>query len=222
LLIVDPKDLHIDNNSSINIVVMNFLSIDCSTDLGTLFLKVKNKTFSKVLQSDKSNNDLLMQKILDFFTENNLNFGEVSAIFVNQGPGNFSGLRSSLSIAKGISLAKNINLFGYNVFLWSCAKFINDKIDIYSLIRFRDKYFIKKFDENLNSKMKAIEVTKEEIGKKFTNKLKVIPKQMTKNFDEKMLKMGNLNIIDLDHNELESLHLKGLLNKDLIKPFYLS
>ena len=70
--------------------------------------------------------------------------------------------------------------------------------------------------------MKAIEVTKEEIVKKFTNKLKVIPKQMTKNFDEKMLKMGNLNIIDLDHNELESLHLKGLLNKDLIKPFYLS
>ena len=46
---------------------MNFLSIDCSTDIGSLFLKAKNKTFSKILQSDKSNNDLLTKNILDFF-----------------------------------------------------------------------------------------------------------------------------------------------------------
>jgi len=65
-----PKDLLIDNNSSININIMNFLSIDCSTNIGSLFIKTKNKTFSKVLQSDKFNNDLLMKRILDFFVEN--------------------------------------------------------------------------------------------------------------------------------------------------------
>ncbi len=202
--------------------IMNFLSIDFSTNPGTLYLKVKNKTFSKVLQNDKSNNDILMKQILVFFNENNLNFDILSAIFINQGPGHFSGLRTSLSIAKGISLSKGINLFGYNLFLWSCAQFINTKSSIYSFIQFRDKYFIKKFDENLNSKNKVKEFTKDEIIKKFTNKLKVIPKHMIKNFDEKILKMDNLHIIDLDHKELESLYLKGLLNKDLIKPFYLS
>ena len=46
---------------------MNFLSIDCSTDIGSLFVKTKNKTFSQVLQSDKSGNDLLMKQILEFF-----------------------------------------------------------------------------------------------------------------------------------------------------------
>jgi len=107
---------------------MNFLSIDCSTDIGSLFVKTKNKTFSQVLQSDKSNNDLLMKQILDFFKENNIKFGDISEIFVNQGPGNFSGLRGSLAIAKGVSLAKNLNLFGYNTFIWSCAKFFNKKI----------------------------------------------------------------------------------------------
>ena len=45
---------------------------------------------------------------------------------------------------------------------------------------------------------------------------------MAKYFDEKILKLSNLNIVDLDHNELESLQLKGLLDKDLIKPLYLS
>ena len=73
-----PKDLLIDSNSSINTDIMNFLSIDCSTDVGSLFIKIKNKTFSKVLQSDKSNNDLLMKQILDFFMENNLSFDDIS------------------------------------------------------------------------------------------------------------------------------------------------
>ena len=61
---------------------MNFLSIDCSTDLGSLFVKVKNKTFSKILQKDKSNTDLLMNQILVFFEENDLKFDNISEILV--------------------------------------------------------------------------------------------------------------------------------------------
>ena len=137
-----PKDLLIDNNSSINTVIMNFLSIDCSTDVGSLFVNTKNKTFNQVLQSDKSNNDLLMKQILDFFEENNLKFSDISKIFVNQGPGNFSGLRGSLATAKGVSLAKNLSLFGYNTFIWSCAKFFYKQHSIFSFIKFikRNKF----------------------------------------------------------------------------------
>jgi tRNA threonylcarbamoyl adenosine modification protein YeaZ len=201
---------------------MNFLSIDCSTDIGSLFIKTKNKTFSKILQSDKSNNDLLMKQILDFFKENNLKFDDISKIFVNQGPGNFSGLRGSLAIAKGVSLSKNLNLFGYNTFIWSCAKFFNKKDSIFSLIKFREKYFVKKFDKNLKSTSKIEEVTVDEIINKYDNKFNVIPKNVIKYFDEKILKLNNLSIVDLDHNELEFLQLKGLLDEELIKPLYLS
>jgi len=201
---------------------MNFLSIDCSTDIGSLFIKTKNKTFSQVLQSDKSNSDLLMKQILDFFKGNNIKFGDISKIFVNQGPGNFSGLRGSLAIAKGVSLAKNLNLFGYNTFIWSCAKFFNKKDSIFSFIKFREKYFVKKFDKNLNSTSKVEEVTVDKIIKKYDNKFNVIPRNIIKYFDEKILKLNNLNIVDLDHNELEFLQLNGLLDKELIKPLYLS
>jgi len=190
---------------------MNFLSIDCSTDIGSLFVKVENKTFSKVLQSDKSNNDLLMKQILVFFKENKLELENMSQIFVNQGPGNFSGLRGSLATAKGISLSKNINLFGYNTFIWACTKFFNKQNFIYSLIKFREKYFIKKFDKNLNSISRVEEINEDEIVKKYDNKFKVVPKNVTKYFDEKILKLNNLSIVDLDHNELEFLQLKGLL-----------
>ena len=201
---------------------MNFLSIDCSTDIGSLFVKTKNKTFSQVLQSDKLSNDLLMKQILDFFEENYIKFGDISNIFVNQGPGNFSGLRGSLATAKGVSLAKNLNLFGYNTFIWSCANFFNKKDSIFSLVKFREKYFVKQFDKNLNSTSKVEEVTVDEIVKKYDNKFNVIPRHMIKFFDKKILKLNNLNIADLDHNELEFLQLKGLLDKELIKPLYFS
>ena len=44
---------------------------------------------------------------------------------------------------------------------------------------------------------------------------------MLKFFDEKILKLDNLNAVELDHNQLEFLNLKGLLDKNLIKPIYL-
>ena len=201
---------------------MNFFSIDCSTDLGSLFVKTKNKAFTKILQSDKSASDLLMKQILDFFKENNLKFDDISQIFVNQGPGNFSGLRGSLATAKGVSLAKKINLFGYNTFIWSCANYFDKQNSIYSIIKFREKYFIKKFDKNLKNASMIKKVTEEEIINKYDKKFKVIPKSLVKHFDKNILKLKNVNIENLDHNKLEFLQLKGLLDKDLIKPVYLT
>ena len=201
---------------------MNFLSIDCSIDLGTLFLKIENKTFSKNLQSHKSSNDLLMKQILDFFNKNNVKFDNISKIFVNQGPGNFSSLRASLAVAKGISLSKNLALFGYDTFTWSASKFFNKKKIIYSITRFRSKYFIKSFNSNLQNSSKITEITKDEIILKLSEKFKVIPKNICQYLDTEILELNNLNIVDLDHNMLEFLQIKGLLNEGLIKPLYLN
>ena len=201
---------------------MNFLSIDCSTEIGSLFLKTKNKTFSKVLQSDKFINDLLMKHILDFVEENDLKLDNISQIFVNQGPGNFSGLRSSLATAKGIRLSQKLKLCGYNTFLWSCSKFFNKHDAIYSITKHKEKYFVKKFNNKLISNKKTTEITKEEIIKKYKNNFKVITKEVKKYFDEEILKLNNLNIVTLDHNELEFLRLRDLLEKSLIRPIYLS
>ena len=200
---------------------MNFLSIDCSTDVGSLFVKTKNKTFIKNLQSDKSNNDLLMKRILDFLKENNLVFDDIANVFVNQGPGNFSGLRGSLATAKGITLSKNLNLFGYNTFIWSCANFFDKEDTIYSIIKFREKYYVKIFDKKLINISEIKEVTKEKIIKDYNSKFKVIPQSMEKNFDKNVLSLDNLNVVNLDHNKLEFLQLKGLLDENLIKPMYL-
>ena len=190
--------------------------------IGSLFIKTKNKTFSEILQSDKSNTDLLMKQILDFFEKNNLEFADISKIFVNQGPGNFSGIRGSLATAKGLSLAKNLDLFGYNTFIWSCTEFFNKKENILSLIKFREKYYMRKFDKKLKSNLKIKEVTVDEILKNYKNEFSVVPSNLIDSFDKKILKLNNLSIVNLDHNALEFLQLKGLLDNKLIKPLYLN
>ena len=201
---------------------MNFLSIDCSTNVGSLFVKVQNKAFIKILQSDKSNYDFLMKNILDFFTENKVNFDDISRIFVNQGPGNYSGLRGSISTAKGISLSKNLKLYGYDTFIWSSVKFFDKTNFIFSITKIRDKYFIMKFDKRLNILATAKEISLKKIVNEYKDVFKVIPKNVVKDFDDKILKLNNISIVDLDHNKLEMLYLKGLLNEDLINPVYLS
>ena len=50
--------------------------------------------------------------ILNFLKKHNLNLDEIAQIFVNQGPGKVSSIRNSIAIAKGIAIAKNIDLYG--------------------------------------------------------------------------------------------------------------
>ncbi len=54
-----------------------------------------------------------MNLILNFLDEHNLNFDNINQIFVNQGPGKVSSIRNSISIAKGVAFAKNIELYGF-------------------------------------------------------------------------------------------------------------
>ena len=60
------------------------------------------------------------------------------------------------------------------------------------------------------------------ILKKINTDFLVISKMTSKDVDKAILKIENLNIVDLDHKDLEFLQLKGLLNENLIKPLYLT
>ena len=216
------KDLLTDSISSINTNIMNFLSIDCSTEAASLFLKVQNKTFSEILQSDKYNNDLLMEQILHFLYKNDESLENINGILVNQGPGNFSGLRGSISVSKGISLAKKINLFGYNTFLLLGAKFYNNDKTIYSVIRVRKKYYIQGFFKNLVSESDPKIIEKNEIISRYKNKIVIINKENQKYIDNEVLNLKNLYTINLEYEKLEFLKKKNLLQKSLIRPIYLS
>ena len=201
---------------------MNFLSIDCGTNFGSLYLKHKNKSFFKSLQSLKFSNDELMNKILDLFSESNLSLSNISEIYVNLGPGSFSGLRSSISTAKGISISKNLKLFGYNNFLWTASDILKNKKKFYCLLKFHNKFFIQKFERNIHKFFSPTLISVDEIIKKYNNDLKITNEDTFNSSYNEISSLKNLNLVKLDHKQLEFLRQNDLLEKKLIKPLYLS
>ena len=92
---------------------MNTLVIDAANDkiLFSLITKIESYTTAHI--NSRENFDKIMILILNFLKENDSNLDKISEIFVNQGPGKISSIRNSISIAKGIAFAKNIDLYGF-------------------------------------------------------------------------------------------------------------
>jgi tRNA A37 threonylcarbamoyladenosine modification protein TsaB len=73
-----------------------------------------NKSYTSEISNNRKNFDKLTILIVKFLENNSLNIKNLSNIFVNQGPGKFSGIRASLATAKALSFANKINLYGFS------------------------------------------------------------------------------------------------------------
>ena len=93
---------------------MNFLVIDGTQDKINFFSKFNNNSYHKSVKASKNNNEKLSIELFDFFDENSIKPSQLNNIFVNQGPGKFSGIRTSIAIAKALSITNKLNLYGFN------------------------------------------------------------------------------------------------------------
>ncbi len=93
---------------------MNNLIIDAANDKIFFIIIADNKSYTSEFSNNKENFDKLTILILKFLEKYQLNIKNLSNIFVNQGPGKFSGIRASLATAKALSFANKINLYGFS------------------------------------------------------------------------------------------------------------
>ena len=93
---------------------MNFLVIDGTQDKIKFFLHFNNNSYHKSFEASKKNNEKFSLLLFNFINENNIETSKLNNIFVNQGPGKFSGIRTSIAVAKAISFTNRLNLYGYN------------------------------------------------------------------------------------------------------------
>ena len=94
-------------------MIKNFLIINCIGKNDKIGLKFDNDFFVHDFNHKTKNNELLVISILNLLKKHKVNFNSDFSILVNFGPGRFSSMRVSLAVAKGIKLAKKINLFGF-------------------------------------------------------------------------------------------------------------
>jgi len=93
---------------------MNFLVIDGTQDKINFFLRFNTNSYNKSFEASKNNNERFSLLLFDFINENNIKLSELSHVFVNQGPGKFSGIRTSIAVAKALSITNVLNLYGFN------------------------------------------------------------------------------------------------------------
>ena len=93
---------------------MNNLIIDAAKDKIFFTIIADNKSYTSEFSNNRENFDKLTILIVKFLKNHHLNIKNLSNVFVNQGPGKFSGIRASLSTAKAISFANKIDLYGFN------------------------------------------------------------------------------------------------------------
>ena len=93
---------------------MNFLVIDGTQDKINFFLRFNTNSYNKSFEASKNNNERFSLLLFDFINENNIKLSKLSHVFVNQGPGKFSGIRTSIAVAKALSITNGLNLYGFN------------------------------------------------------------------------------------------------------------
>ena len=93
---------------------MKNLIIDAANDKIIFSFISEKQSYTTSHINSRENFDNFINLLMFFFRENKIKLDDVERIFVNQGPGKFSSLRISISIAKAISLSKNIILTGFN------------------------------------------------------------------------------------------------------------
>ena len=199
--------------------IMSFLIIDLSTQPGNLILKIKNNLFYKVLQKDNHSNDILMLEILSLFKKNKRKLEHISKIFVNLGPGSFSGIRGSIATSQGISLASKIHIFGYSSFQLLRSSYYQ-KIKPYGfLIKINNNYLFQ-LCEKVNKFGIVQKFSKDMIINLLKKNIIVSSFNYSQNTDPEILKSQNFKLIKVNYNKLELLYDNNLLQKNFIKPLY--
>ena len=93
---------------------MKNLIIDAATD--RIFFKtiVGKESYTSDYPNSRENFDKLTKLLFSFLDKNKINIKEIDNLFVNQGPGKFSGIRASISVAKALSVTNKLNLYGFS------------------------------------------------------------------------------------------------------------
>ncbi len=94
-------------------MIKDFLILNCIGKDDKVGLRIDNNFYIHECGQKSIKNDQLVTSILNLIKKYKVNLNNKFSIIVNCGPGSFSSIRTSLSVAKGMKISKNINLYSF-------------------------------------------------------------------------------------------------------------
>ena len=92
---------------------MKILIIDAAKD--KIFFKIitKKESYTSDYLNSRENFDKFNILLSSFLLDNNTKIQDIDTVLINQGPGNFSGIRISIASAKALKLVNSFDLYGF-------------------------------------------------------------------------------------------------------------
>ena len=94
-------------------MIKDFLILNFIGKENKIGLKVNNNFYTHDFEHENNHYDQFVLNILNLLKKYKVNIDKNFSILVNNGPGSFSSIRTSLAVAKGIKISKKVNLFGF-------------------------------------------------------------------------------------------------------------
>ena len=94
-------------------MIKDFIILNCIGKDDKIGLRINENFYIHELDYKINKNDQLVSNILNLVKKYKVNINNKFSIIVNIGPGSFSTIRTSLSVAKGMKISKNTNLYGF-------------------------------------------------------------------------------------------------------------
>ncbi len=94
-------------------MIKDLIILNCIGKNNKIGLRFNENFYVHELDYKINKNDQLVSNILNLLKKYKVNINNKFSILVNIGPGSFSSIRTSLSVAKGIKISKNINIYGF-------------------------------------------------------------------------------------------------------------
>ena len=89
------------------------LIIDAANEKIVFMIIADKQSYTSKHINSRENFDNFMKLLLKFLKTNRIKIMDIQRIFINLGPGKFTSLRISLSVAKAMSLANSAILIGF-------------------------------------------------------------------------------------------------------------
>ena len=95
-------------------MIKDFLILNCIGKDNKIGLRLKNNFYIHELDQIINKNDQLVSNILNLLKKYKVILDNKFSILVNTGPGSFSSIRTSISVAKGMKISKNIKIYAFH------------------------------------------------------------------------------------------------------------
>ena len=90
------------------------LIIDAANDKILFKLISKNKTYTNEHENSRKNFDKFSTLLVKFLKKKQYSFKKVRNVFINQGPGKYTSIRTSMATIKALQLVYGFNYYGFN------------------------------------------------------------------------------------------------------------